>query len=227
MTGTAHLEWWQVPAARADLERILVDLDALRSSHPESETAYFCDLCEILTGLLATGARCAVTPEEDQTVHELRTRLDRQLASTTYVDQGAIETLEKLEELLIAALLAKPQHKLAIYGTLAPGEVNHSQIAGIPGTWAEGFVRGDVSSTGWGSEYGFPALTWRPDGPRVPVKLFVAPELEQHWPRLDEFEGESYGRILVPVDDDDDGILAVANIYVDKATVKDSLASGD
>ena len=217
MTGA----WWQIPAARADLESILTDLDALRASHAESESAYFCELCDILTALLTTGARCAVTPEEDQIVHDWRTRLDRQLAASTYVDRHAIATLERLEDRLIAALLGDPQHKLAIYGTLAPGEVNHSQIAGIAGIWVEGFVRGDLQAKGWGADYGFPALTWRPDGPRVPVKLFVAPDLEQHWQRLDDFEGEGYGRILVPVDSDD-GILAIANLYADRSTVSRS-----
>jgi gamma-glutamylcyclotransferase (GGCT)/AIG2-like uncharacterized protein YtfP len=208
--------WWQVPAARAELEQILGGLDTLRASPPLGQTAYFCDLCEILTVLLDAGASFAVSPDEAHLVHDLRSRLDRRLAATTYVDRGAIETLEHLEETLISSLLGKPQTKLAVYGTLAPGEVNHSQIAGISGRWSDGFVHGELLQAGWGADHGYPALAWRPDGPRVPAKLFVAPDLDRHWRRLDEFEGDGYRRILVSFEADGD-IVAVANLYADRS----------
>lgn len=208
-------EWWQVPASRADLERALSDLDALVISPAEGDTAFFCDLCEALIGLLETAARCAVTPEEDLVIRELRGRLDRRLQTTVFVNRPAIETLERLEASIIGTLLGEPRQKLAIYGTLAPGEVNHSQIAEIPGRYTDGFVRGDLRHTGWGAEHGFPALTWRPDGPRVPAKVFHSYELERHWQRLDDFEGEGYCRILVPVEADS-GVVAVAHLYADR-----------
>ncbi len=217
-------EWWQVPAARADLERVLEGLDTLRAAPPRGEAAYFCDLCDVLTLLLDAGEGFAASEKERHDVHELRSQLDRRLAATTHLDPQAIEALEHFEDRLISSLLAKPGKKLAIYGTLAPGEVNHSQIAGIPGTWAEGFVRGDLQMTGWGAEFGHPALTWRPDGPRVPVKLFVAPGMERHWRRLDKFEGDGYRRILVPVEDDD-GIVAVANLYADRPAAESAEAT--
>ncbi len=215
--------WWQVPAARADLERVLDDLDTLKAAPPRGQTAFFCDLCDVLTLLLDAGERFAVSEKEARTAHELRSRLDRRLAATTHLDRQAIEALEHFEERLISSLLAKPEKKLAVYGTLAPGEVNHSQITGIPGTWAEGFVRGDLRMTGWGAEYGYPALAWRPNGPRVPVKLFVAPGMERHWRRLDGFEGDGYRRILVPVEDDG-GIVAVANLYADRPAAEGGAA---
>ncbi len=208
-------EWWQIPAARADLERVLADLDTLRASPPRGRTAYFCDLCETLTVLLEAGASFAVSDQEAHAVRELKSRLDRRLLATAHVDRQTIEALEHFEEVLISSLLGEPQNKLAIYGTLAPGEVNHSQIAGIEGSWAEGFVRGDLLTTGWGAEHGFPALAWRPDGPRVPVKLFISPDMGHHWRRLDEFEGDGYRRILVSIEDDD-GIVAIANLYADR-----------
>lgn len=218
-------EWWRAPAARADLERVLADLDTLRAVPPRGQTAYFCDLCEVLTRLLDAGESFAESREERHAVHELRSRLDRRFAATTHLDRQAIEALEHFEETVISSMLAEPQIKLAIYGTLAPGEVNHSRIAGIQGTWGEGFVRGDLRSTGWGAEYGYPALAWRTGGPRVPVKLFTAPDLARHWQRLDKFEGDGYRRILVPVDDDD-GIVAVANLYADRAAAEGG-AAGD
>ncbi len=216
-------QWWQAPAARADLERVLGGLDTLRASPPRGQTAYFCDLCEVLTILLEAGGSFAASPAERQTVQDLRSRLDRRLAATTYVDRRAIEALEHFEETVISSLLAGPEGKLAVYGTLAPGEVNHSQITGIHGTWAEGFVRGELASTGWGAEHGFPALAWRPGGPRVAAQLFVAPSLESHWRRLDDFEGDGYRRILVPFEDDG-GIVAVANLYADRSAVVGDVA---
>jgi gamma-glutamylcyclotransferase (GGCT)/AIG2-like uncharacterized protein YtfP len=90
-------------------------------------------------------------------------------------------------------------HRLAVYGSLAPGEVNHAQLAGLSGTWRDGSVRGDLLEAGWGATLGFRALVWRADGPEVPVKLFESDELPAHWARLDAFEGEGYRRIVVPV----------------------------
>ena len=209
--------WWQTLEARADLERVLVDLDVLRASPPRGQTAYFCDLCEVLSLLLAASERFAGTEKEKRTVEELKFRLEHRLAATTHIDNGTIDDLEHFEDTAISSLLGEPETKLAIYGTLAPGEVNHSQIAGIPGIWVDGFVRGDLQHTGWGAEHGFPALGWRPDGEPVPAKLFVAPDLIRHWRRLDEFEGDGYRRILVIVEDDN-GILAIANLYADRSS---------
>ncbi len=208
-------EWWQTPAARADLERVLSGLDTLRAAPPKGQTAYFCDLCEILTILLDAGASFATSDEEGHAVRELKSRLDRRLAATTHVDRQTIETLEHFEETMISSLLGEPQKKLAVYGTLAPGEVNHFQLTGIEGSWSDGFVHGDLLTTGWGAEHGFPALAWRPDGPRVPVKLFISPDMDRHWRRLDEFEGDGYRRILVSIENDD-GIVAVTNLYADR-----------
>ncbi len=218
-------EWWQLSAARAELVRVLVGLDTLRAAPPRGQTAYFCDLCEILSILLEAGACFAESDEEARVVRDLKSRLDRRLVATTHVDRRTIEALEHFEATLISSLLAEPQNKLAIYGTLAPGEVNHSRIADIRGCWAKGFVHGDLLSTGWGAEHGFPAMAWRPDGPRVPVKLFVSADLDRHWRRLDEFEGDGYRRILVPVDNDS-GIVAIANIYADRAAAQRHIAIG-
>ncbi len=114
------------------------------------------------------------------------------------------------------ALLAFPSRNLAIYGSLAPGEVNHHVIEPVRGSWSDGYVRGHVSHVGWGADYGFPALTWDPAGPRVPVKLLVSGSLPDHWDRLDRFEGDGYRRALVPVQRGRD-VVAIANIYALRA----------
>ena len=179
--------WWQNPDARAELECVLGGLDTLRASPPRGQAAYFCDLCEILTSLLDAATSFAVSEREKHDVHEHRSRLDRRLAATTYVERQAIETLEHFEEALISSLLGEPEKKLAVYGTLA--------------------------------EHGYPALAWRPGGPRVPARLFFAPDMARHWRRLDEFEGDGYRRILVPVEDEG-GVVAVANLYADRAAAE-------
>ena len=109
--------------------------------------------------------------------------------------------------------LRQASHRLAVYGSLAPGQPNHSVMEDINGEWIDGFVRGTLAESGWGSGIGYPAITWDPAGDRVPVKILVSSELPEHWKRLDEFEGAEYVRILVPVEDEDGGLIAVANIY--------------
>lgn len=103
--------------------------------------------------------------------------------------------------------------RLAVYGTLAPGEPNEHQLSALAGQWhAGGTVRGHLAEQGWGAVLGYPALAWSEDGPPVPVQVFVSSDLPRHWPRLDAFEGEEYRRILVPVHGAG-GVLAVANLY--------------
>ena len=116
-------------------------------------------------------------------------------------------------DVLFDAILAEPSGKLAVYGTLAPGEANHEVLAGVDGVWQEGFVRGVLHESGWGAPLGFPGLRWNPSGGRVTVKMLVSTDLRGQWGRLDEFEGDEYRRILVPVEDGKNTI-AVANIYV-------------
>lgn len=96
--------------------------------------------------------------------------------------------------------LGNPATRLAVYGSLAPTEINHWVIKDIPGTWEIGFVRGELELQGWGATQGFPAMTWRPDGDKIWVQLFTSAALPQYWTRVDEFEGDDYQRILVPVE---------------------------
>ena len=106
-----------------------------------------------------------------------------------------------------------PSTRLAVYGSLAPGEVNHHVIESVAGIWDDGFVRGKVQAKGWGSHMGFPGLTWLPNSDeRIPVQLFTSSELPAQWSRIDEFEGRDYVRILVPVEGVRDDPV-VANLY--------------
>lgn len=89
--------------------------------------------------------------------------------------------------------------RLAVYGTLAPGRPNHHQLAGLQGRWIAGSVRGHLREEGWGAALGFPGLVLDPTGPHVDVQVFESHDLVAHWPRLDEFEGDGYRRVLAPV----------------------------
>jgi gamma-glutamylcyclotransferase (GGCT)/AIG2-like uncharacterized protein YtfP len=89
--------------------------------------------------------------------------------------------------------------RLATYGTLAPGRVNHHQLAVLNGHWQRGTVAGRLIDSGWGAALGFPGLILDPSGPLVEVHLFESLELPDHWSRLDEFEGPGYRRVVTLV----------------------------
>jgi len=58
-------------------------------------------------------------------------------------------------------------HRLATYGPLAPGRVNHHQLALLSGTWTTGTIRGRLIETGWGAALGYPALVLDEDGEAI------------------------------------------------------------
>ncbi len=96
--------------------------------------------------------------------------------------------------------------RLAVYGTLAPGEIHADQLSACPGTWSRGSV------TGRRGERAHPVFTFDPAAPPVPVQLLESPALAGQWPRLDAFEGAAYRRILVPVRRGP-GDVVLANLY--------------
>jgi gamma-glutamylcyclotransferase (GGCT)/AIG2-like uncharacterized protein YtfP len=104
-------------------------------------------------------------------------------------------------------------HRLATYGTLAPGRSNHHHLSMIGGEWKLGAVRGELVENGWGAALGYPALVPSDDGNKVEVHLFEAADLPLHWQRLDDFEGAEYRRARINVETDDG--LVEAWIYVD------------
>ena len=89
--------------------------------------------------------------------------------------------------------------RLAVYGTLAPGQPNHGLVAPLGGEWTEGIVEGDLYPTGWGAIVGYPACRPRRGGADVKVEVLTTAALPAAWPMLDEFEGPEYRRILVAV----------------------------
>ncbi|WP_321476493.1 gamma-glutamylcyclotransferase [uncultured Paludibaculum sp.] len=112
----------------------------------------------------------------------------------------------------LADLSGTADTRLAVYGSLAPGRVNHHQISALAGAWRRGTVRGHLRPAGWGAALGFPGLVLDPAGPEVGVDVFESAELPRHWSRLDEFEGSGYRRVVASVQTAD-GVVA-AWIYV-------------
>lgn len=98
--------------------------------------------------------------------------------------------------------------RLAVYGTLAPGESNHDQVAALKGTWRAGTVNGRLLEKGWAFDQGYPAIVLEPDGPLVAVQLFESLELPANWNRLDEFEGAEYRRVVTVVQTDSGAVDA-------------------
>jgi gamma-glutamylcyclotransferase (GGCT)/AIG2-like uncharacterized protein YtfP len=91
------------------------------------------------------------------------------------------------------------RHRLATYGSLAPGRPNHHQLDGLEGRWSRGHIRGTLVDAGWGAGLGYPALVLDPDGSAVEVDVFESASLPAHWSRLDEFEGPGYARVATTV----------------------------
>ena len=90
-------------------------------------------------------------------------------------------------------------HRLATYGTLAPGRSNHHELADLTGVWREGHVFGTLIASGWGAAEGYPGIHLDPSGDRVDVYILESVELPDHWKRLDAFEGAEYERVIVDV----------------------------
>jgi gamma-glutamylcyclotransferase (GGCT)/AIG2-like uncharacterized protein YtfP len=85
--------------------------------------------------------------------------------------------------------------RLAVYGTLVPGESNEGVLAEVAGEWTAGTVVGTRYDNGW---HGYPGVVLGGTG-RVPVQVLHAPRLTDHLPRLDEFEGPGYRRTVASV----------------------------
>jgi len=116
----------------------------------------------------------------------------------------------RLDRLAQAAF--KAAEHLIVYGSLSPGAPNHGRLAPLGGAWERGWVEGERETVGWGAELGFPALRWRPGGPRVTAHLLRSAALGAHWSELDRFEGQAYRRILVPFYSEA-GVRAIGYVY--------------
>lgn len=93
----------------------------------------------------------------------------------------------------------RPENKLIIYGTLAPGKPNHHKISHIQGEWKSAILKGGkLESKGWGADLGFNGFVSTPENEQIDISCYVlfSDDLSYHWHSLDEFEGDGYRRIL-------------------------------
>ena len=103
--------------------------------------------------------------------------------------------------------------RLAVYGSLAPGESNHWVISRISGEWTTGTVRGYEFDITWGPADGYQGFIPDADGNDVAVSVLVSNDLERHWREIDEFEGPGYERRMIAVSSPS-ALPVQAHIYV-------------
>ena len=77
--------------------------------------------------------------------------------------QGLITEEQKHVEAVVDAIF-QASTRLAVYGTLAPGEENDWVLAPLQGCWSDGFVRGNLFLPGsWGDGIEYPGFEWKPE----------------------------------------------------------------
>lgn len=123
-------------------------------------------------------------------------------------DEIVCKTIFPLQKLLLNLLFDYPDQKFVVYGTLAPGEINHSIILDIQGHWEDCKIIGELDKS-----KSIPYFNWNPKGQLIDAKLFSTAELPDCWKRIDRFEGEQYRRLLIPVLRERG--IAIANCYVE------------
>jgi gamma-glutamylcyclotransferase (GGCT)/AIG2-like uncharacterized protein YtfP len=104
---------------------------------------------------------------------------------------------------LVVDFFEPPEHRLIVYGSLAPGEVNNFVLAGLEGNWEQCVIRGHM-----GRYKGWKVFKYDPQAEAHQVWLFSSPLLPQKLPDLDDFEGEEYQRIIIPAQVEDRVIMA-------------------
>ena len=108
-------------------------------------------------------------------------------------DKQVCACIVPLQELLLDMLLGQPSKKLVSYGTLSPGQPNHSLISDLRGEWKECVIRGVMNQ-----KDGLSRFSCNPAGSEQTESLFTSDDLPNNWNRIDRFEGKEYRRQLVP-----------------------------
>jgi gamma-glutamylcyclotransferase (GGCT)/AIG2-like uncharacterized protein YtfP len=121
-------------------------------------------------------------------------------------DEKVSETVIPVLVKLLDLIFDKPDQKLVVYGTLAPGAANESLLKGIDGLWQECRIRGDIRIC-----KGLKYFKWDPAAGETIVQMITSEHIPSKLPNLDRFEGDGYHRILIPVKIADR--FVVANVY--------------
>jgi gamma-glutamylcyclotransferase (GGCT)/AIG2-like uncharacterized protein YtfP len=147
----------------------------------------------------------AVLVVRNNLAHGEKTRVGPDRGRTERNRAVAKVVLPVLEDML-DFVMDRPSHKFVAYGTLRPGQLNHSVINDIAGTWRPVTLPGRVDD-----KDGLPAFRYAGDS-NTPAELLVSPGLPNNWRRLDEFERDRYERNLGLYRDN--GVLGVGNVYI-------------
>lgn len=91
------------------------------------------------------------------------------------------------------------KENLFVYGTLCPGRPNAHILTQIGGNFVKASVKGSLHEEGWGATMGYPAIKLDDSADKVQGYVFQSDNLPNHWPELDEFEGDAYLRVNTPV----------------------------
>jgi gamma-glutamylcyclotransferase (GGCT)/AIG2-like uncharacterized protein YtfP len=110
---------------------------------------------------------------------------------------------------VIEAVFARPDTRLVVYGTLAPGQANHSVVADLRGEWTEVRLVGELRE--W---HDYPAFVWSHPGTEIAAWVLASEALTTAWSRIDRFEGNGYARHLLPVMMSDSASFDVVKGYV-------------
>jgi gamma-glutamylcyclotransferase (GGCT)/AIG2-like uncharacterized protein YtfP len=104
-------------------------------------------------------------------------------------------------------------NKLFVYGTLAPGQPNHSVLKPLGGDWQRATLKGTLYDQGWGADQGCPGIVPSDEGDNVEGYVFTSDALPQFWAQLDAFEGDEYQRTAVTVTLSQDNSKVDAYVY--------------
>lgn len=121
-------------------------------------------------------------------------------------DKNVCNAIMPILELLFQYLFDYPSNHLCVYGTLAPEKTNNDVLNNISGEWNNCRIKGDITV-----KDGLPFFNWNLTSTPIEVKLFVSNDLSNYQNRIDNFEGKSYKRILIPTRLNDR--IRIANIF--------------
>lgn len=110
--------------------------------------------------------------------------------------------------------------RLFIYGTMAPGRANQDVLSSIPGYWESATVTGKWTDVRQASSSDRTVIVLDEAGETIRGFIFTSDRLNDHWARLDEFEGQACQRVQAAVRRSD-GALVDAHVYVSRITDTD------
>jgi gamma-glutamylcyclotransferase (GGCT)/AIG2-like uncharacterized protein YtfP len=110
-------------------------------------------------------------------------------------DYSVCEVTAPVVDKILRLLLHHPERRLLTYGTLSPGGANAHMLASISSSPRSVQIKGKIIPKNGLSYYD---RYYRSADPMISCVLLESDDLPLIWPRLDDFEGTEYQRILVP-----------------------------